>query len=70
MSRMVRTPGRANITLGMAFTEMAAVAMSPAIPPLTVMSIEGEPSITIWSFGPSAPTYMWRSRLTTRPVLE
>src|SRR5262249_5822491 len=54
-SFMVSTPGRAAITLGMAFTTMAAVAMSPATPPATVASIGGSPSTRTRSRGDSAP---------------
>ena len=38
MSRMVRSPGSASITLGMALTTIDAVAMSPWMPPEIFMS--------------------------------
>ena len=44
-SRIVSTPGRAARTLGMLLTTIAAVARSPATPPVIVMSMGGVPSI-------------------------
>ena len=60
---MVRSPGRACMTAGIALTNTAHVATSPFTPPLMHESIAGVPSITILSLASG-------SAIAARKIIE
>src|SRR5713226_10130343 len=55
--RIVCKPGGAARTLGIEFTTMEAVEMSPGTPPGILILSFGLPSITVESYGSGAPRY-------------